>query len=109
MTDEKKVFHVFDEQTIHEFRELIIAIGKEMNVDNQTWYTVAEAAEYLRCSDRTIRRAVQLGGLRSEMLRTGSSRGGLRFHKRWLDAYMLGLHSRRMSPVQKKLLEDLYS
>lgn len=109
MTEEKKLFHVFDEQTIHEFRELIISISKEMNVDNQTWYTVAEAAEYLRCSDRTIRRAVQVGGLRCEQLRTGGTRGSLRFHRRWLDAYMLGLNARRMSPVQKRLLDELYT
>ena len=109
MSDESKVFHVFDQQTIYEFHQLITAIGKEMNNDNQTWYTVAEAGVYLRCSDRTIHRCMQKGTLRYERMNTGGKSGPIRFHRHWLDAFMMGFNAKRMSPVQKRLLADLYS
>jgi len=105
MSDEKKVFHVFDQQTIYEFHQLITAIGKEMNTDNQTWYTLVEAGDYLRCSPTTLRRNMQKGSLRYERI---GGKGGIRVHRKWLDAFMLGLNAKRMSPVQKRLLEDLY-
>ncbi|NQV34264.1 MAG: excisionase family DNA-binding protein [Phycisphaeraceae bacterium] len=104
--DTDKIYHIFDQRTIDEFKGLIIAIGAELQ-KVQTWYTVAEAAEYLRCSKRTIGRAVQSGGLRSERLNAGESRGGLRFHHHWLDAFVLGFNAKRLSPVQKRLLADL--
>jgi len=105
MTDEQRVFHVFDQQTIKEFHTLIYSIGLEMNMKDQTWYTVAEAGEYLRCSPTTIRRCMQIGTLRYKRI---NQKGGIRFHRRWLDAFMLGLNAKRMSPVQKRLLSGLY-
>jgi len=104
--DSDRVYHIFDQGTIDEFKELIISIGDEMQ-SVQSWFTVAEAADYLRCSKRTIGRAVQTGGLRAEKLRTGGKRGGPRFHRQWLDAFVLGFNARRLSPTQKRLLEDL--
>jgi excisionase family DNA binding protein len=101
-----RVYHIFDQRTIDDFKNLIIAIGEEVK-SAQVWYTTAEAAKYLRCSPRTIGRATQLRKLRSERLQTGGSKGGVRFHRRWLDAFVLGLNARRLSPVQKRLLEDL--
>jgi len=42
--DSNKVYYVFDQGTIDEFKSLIIAISEELQTV-QTWYTVAEAAE----------------------------------------------------------------
>jgi excisionase family DNA binding protein len=77
-----------------------------MNQDNQTWYTIDDAADYLRCSNRSIRRFIQNGSLHSTRM---ESKGGIRIHRKWLDAFMMGLNAKRMSPVQKRLLEDLYN
>lgn len=44
MMDSNKVYYVFDQGTIDEFKSLIIAISEELQTV-QTWYTVAEAAE----------------------------------------------------------------
>jgi excisionase family DNA binding protein len=99
-------YHIFDQGTIDEFKELIISIGEEVQ-SIQTWFTVAEAADYLRCSKRTIGRAVQTGGLRAEKFKTGGERGGTRFHRQWLDAFVLGFNARRLSLTQKRMLEEL--
>ena len=104
--ESNRIYHTYDQDTINEFKELIIAI-KEYFSSVQTWYTSAEAAEYLRCSVRTIGRATQLGKLRSERLQTGGSRRSVRFHRRWLDAFVLGFNAKKLSPTQKRLLEDL--
>jgi excisionase family DNA binding protein len=104
--DEKRVYHIFGQETINEFKELIIAIGVDLSTV-QTWYTTAEAAEYLRCSVRTIGRASQTGKLRSGRLQTGGSRRSVRFHRRWLDAFILGFNARKLSPTQKRLLDNL--
>ena len=104
--DPDRVYHIFDQGTIDEFKELIISVGEECK-SVQTWYTTAEAAEYLRCSPRTIGRATQIGKLRSERLQTGGSKGGARYHRHWLDAFVLGFNARKLSPIQKRLLENL--
>ena len=109
--EEKRVYHLWDEHTINEIKNLIIAIGKEMNFSDQTWHTTAEAAEYLRCSTRTIGRAVSVGKLKYERLDTGGSpgRGSLRFHRKWLDSHVLGFGKGGLSPVKKRLLAELYA
>ena len=108
--EEKRIYHLWDDHTINEIKNLIIAIGKEMNFSDQAWFTTAEAAEYLRCSIRTIGRAVSLGKVRVERLDTGGrpGRGPLRFHRKWLDAYVLGFGKGGLSPVKKRLLAELY-
>ena len=103
---ENRVYHIFDLETISEFKELVIAIGEDLTTV-QTWYTTAEAAEYLRCSTRTIGRARQIGTLRFERFDTGLSKGGIRYHRRWLDAFVLGFNARKLSPIQKRLLNDI--
>jgi len=107
--EENRIYHLWDDHTIQEIKDLIIAIGNEMNAD-QTWFTTSEAAEHLRCSSRTIGRAVSVGKLKYERLDTGGTpgRGPLRFHRKWLDAYVLGYGKGGLSPVKKRLLADLY-
>ena len=104
--DENRVYHTFDLGTIDEFKELIISIREDLSTV-QTWYTTAEAAEYLRCSVRTIGRARQIGTLRFERFDTGGSKGGVRYHQRWLDAFILGFNARKLSPTQKRILDNL--
>jgi len=58
---------------LNALQNLIITIGEEVK-SAQSWYTTAEAAEYIRCSVRTIDRAIQTSKLRSERLQTGGSR-----------------------------------
>jgi excisionase family DNA binding protein len=48
------------------------------------WLTVAEAAEHLRCSPKTIYRLVQQRKLRAAQI--GGKRA-LRFRIEWIDAY----------------------
>ena len=105
--EEKRTYHLFDDQTIQEIKDLIIAIGNEMKTE-QTWFTAKEAAEYLRCSARTLGRIVSLGKVKHERLDTGSGRKSLRFHRKWLDAYVLGFGKGGLSPVKKRLLAELY-
>jgi excisionase family DNA binding protein len=50
----------------------------------QTWLTVTEAAEHLRCSPKTIYRLVQQRRLRAAQI--GGKRA-LRFRVEWLDEY----------------------
>ena len=52
----------------------------------ETWRTVAEAAQHVRCGKRTIYLAVQQGKLRAARL---GGRRELRFLTEWIDAWLL--------------------
>lgn len=53
------------------------------------YLTIAEAAERVRCCERTIRRAIESGALRAGRIRgERSSRGGYRIRPADLDAWL---------------------
>jgi excisionase family DNA binding protein len=53
------------------------------------YLTVAEAAERLRCCERTIRRAIDRGALRAGRLRgANAARGSYRIRRADLDAWL---------------------
>lgn len=49
------------------------------------WFTVDEAASYLRAGRRLVYAEVSRGRLKAARV---SARGQLRFHRSWLDAYL---------------------
>jgi excisionase family DNA binding protein len=54
-----------------------------------TYVTVAEAAEELRCHERTIRRAIDRGALRAGRIRgANAARGSWRIRREDLDAWL---------------------
>ena len=53
------------------------------------YLTIAEAAERVRCCERTIRRAIESGALRAGRIRGArDSRGGYRIRPADLDAWL---------------------
>ena len=50
-------------------------------------FTVTEAAKYLRCGPKTIRRLVRIGRLPHRKI---DRKGTIRIHKKALDAFVLG-------------------
>lgn len=67
----------------------------------QQWYTLKEAANYLRTSTRSLRRAMNAG-----QLRQNKTRGRYLLRKNWLDAFACGLGG-RLTPSKKRELEQL--
>jgi excisionase family DNA binding protein len=59
------------------------------------WLTLPEAAEYLRCSSATLRRAAHRGDLRVALV----GQRVWRFRREWLDAYA----ERQATPVELTL------
>jgi excisionase family DNA binding protein len=60
----------------------------------RTWFTTAEAAKYLGCHEKTVRRARargQLRGVSPAPATPGGPRGNLRFRSEWLDRFREGL------------------
>jgi excisionase family DNA binding protein len=56
---------------------------------DDAYLTVAEAAERLRCCERTIRRAIESGALRAGRIRGGArSRGAWRLRPADLEAWL---------------------
>jgi excisionase family DNA binding protein len=90
---------------VKEVLTLLRSMSKELYSNH--WYTTKEAADYLRISERSIRRAMETGRLKYARIGDGK-RGSIRFTRKWLDAYTLGFNGHRLSDSQKALLVDLY-
>jgi excisionase family DNA binding protein len=72
-------------------------------MQNETNFLNSTAAcEYLGISRRTLSRIIQEG-----KIRYSKPRGSYRFHRRWLDSFLLGFQPTTLSPEQKKVLLDL--
>jgi len=65
------------------------------------WYTLSEAKEYLRMSDRSLRQKMAEG-----KIKYSKPDGKVRFHQSWLDAYALG-YGRKVTPTQKRDVDAL--
>ena len=57
-------------------------MSHNQRIDSQTWFTLKEAARYLRISTRSIHRAMVKGKLRRNKVD-----GRYLFRQNWLDAY----------------------
>ncbi len=88
-----------------ELKTLLRSLTKELNTTR--WFTTKEAADYLRISVRSVRRAMETGKLKYARFGDGK-RGSIRFTRKWLDAYALGYNGGRLTVSQKTILADLY-
>ena len=62
--------------------------------------TIAEAAQRVRCCDRTIRRAIESGALRAGRIHAvDGRRGGLRIRPGDLETWMYGMTRKRREPT----------
>ena len=67
------------------------------------WYTVKESAEYLRCSERQIRRYIDENHLKVNRLPTGS----IRVHIMDLDSFIeYGLKSNKLTRPQREIINE---
>lgn len=53
------------------------------------WMNTREAAEYVKCSEYTIKMQAKLGRLKGAKL-TGTKRSEWRFRRSWIDAWIEG-------------------
>jgi excisionase family DNA binding protein len=68
--------------------DLVAEVEERFSVE---YLTIAEAAERVRCCERTIRRAIDCGELRAGRVRgANSTRGFFRIRPRDLDEWLFG-------------------
>ena len=70
-------------------------------LNNQEWLNIIEAAQYMRVSERTIRRAIKGGTLKFK-----KPTKKYLFHKTWLHSWICG-YGKKLSPTQKNELKSL--
>jgi excisionase family DNA binding protein len=58
------------------------------------WYSLSEAAEYLRCSERHLRNLSRTGKI--EFSKSGGTFGKYLYHRRWLDTYLFNNKQKEM-------------
>ena len=71
--------------------------------DTKTWFTISEAAEFLRVSEKTLRRAASNGTIRYK-----KPTKKYVFHIKWLNSWVLGF-GKKLSPTQSREVIDLQS
>ena len=69
---------------------------------SKEWYSVKQTAEYLNCSDRTIKRLIKKGQLQRKKV------NGLNLiHQKWIDQMVLSNGSGKLSKRDKEQLQYL--
>ena len=69
---------------------------------SKEWYSVKQVAEYLNCSDRTIKRLIKKGQLQRKKV------NGLNLiHQKWIDQMVLSNGSGKLSKRDKDQLQYL--
>ena len=69
---------------------------------NKEWYSVKQVAEYLNCSDRTVKRLISTGQLQRKKV------NGLNLiHQVWIDQMILSNGSGKLSKRDKDQLQYL--
>jgi len=71
--------------------------------ETRVWFTISEAAEFLRVSEKTLRRAASNGTIKYKKPTKKYA-----FHIKWLNSWVLG-YGRKLSPTQKREMIDLQS
>jgi excisionase family DNA binding protein len=69
--------------------------------ESQSWFTIKEAAEYLRVSEMTLRRATARGALKYKR-----PANKYLFHETWLHSWIYG-YGKKLSPTQRHELQSL--
>ena len=69
---------------------------------NKEWYSVKQVAEYLNCSDRTIKRLIQ-----RQQLQRKKVNGLNLIHQKWIDQMVLSNGSGKLSKRDKDQLQYL--
>lgn len=69
---------------------------------NKEWYSVKQVAEYLNCSDRTVKRLIKRGQLQRKKV------NGLNLiHQKWIDQMVLSNGSGKLSKRDENQLQYL--
>ena len=69
---------------------------------NKEWYSVKQVAEYLNCSDRTVKRLIKKNQLQRKKV------NGLNLiHQKWIDQMVLSNGSGKLSKRDKDQLQYL--
>ena len=69
---------------------------------SKEWYSVKQVAEYLNCSDRTIKRLIKKGQLQRKKV------NGLNLiHQKWIDQMIISNGSGELSKRDKEQLQYL--
>lgn len=69
---------------------------------SKEWYSVKQVAEYLNCSDRTIKRLIKKGQLQRKKV------NGLNLiHQKWIDQMVISNGSGKLSKRDKDQLQYL--
>jgi excisionase family DNA binding protein len=69
---------------------------------NKEWYSVKQVAEYLNCSDRTVKRLIQ-----RQQLQRKKVNGLNLIHQKWIDQMVLSNGSGKLSKRDKDQLQYL--
>ena len=69
---------------------------------NKEWYSVKQVAEYLNCSDRTVKRLIQ-----RQQLQRKKVNGLNLIHQKWIDQMVLSNGSGKLSKRDKEQLQYL--
>jgi excisionase family DNA binding protein len=69
---------------------------------NKEWYSVKQVAEYLNCSDRTVKRLIQ-----RQQLQRKKVNGLNLIHQKWIDQMVLSNGSGKLSKRDKDQLQFL--
>ena len=75
--------------------------GSNMKM-NKEWYSVKQVAEYLNCSDRTVKRLIQ-----RQQLQRKKVNGLNLIHQKWIDQMVLSNGSGKLSKRDKDQLQYL--
>ncbi|MBC8550951.1 MAG: helix-turn-helix domain-containing protein [Candidatus Brocadiales bacterium] len=71
--------------------------------ETRVWFTISEAAEYLRVSEKTLRRAASNGTIKYK-----KPTKKYVFHIKWLNSWVLG-YGKKLSPTQGREVSELQS
>jgi excisionase family DNA binding protein len=66
------------------------------------FFNSKQACEYLGISRRSLSRVIV-----DQKIRYSKPGGTYRFHRSWLDAYLLGFHHASLTPKQQEQLREL--
>lgn len=92
------------EETIHVNEESKKSKEDPLKINLQntnTWFTLSEAADYLRISSKTLRRAIAANTIKYSKI--GSK---YCFNRKWLNAFALGF-GKKLTPTEFQQLRDI--
>ncbi len=90
---------------LHKIDDRLSRLEKSLNHLHQSdWFTIGEAAAYIRFSIRQIHRWIDEGILKSKKINGGRK---LLIHRKWLDSVVMFGKSDRLTPKEKQELNKL--